>query len=89
MKFEVPTMVNIKIVIFCDVKLCTLTDKYDSQKSAASIFRTGGSRWMQQAHTQHYIPHISILQTPRYLTADTTLHFKLRYTPPEQYQDGA
>jgi len=44
---------------------------------------------MQQAHTQHYIPHISILQTPRYLTADTTLHFKLRYTPPEQYQDGA
>ena len=54
MKSEVPTMVNIKIVIFCDVKLCTLTDKYDSQKSAASIFRTGGSRWMQQAHTTHF-----------------------------------
>jgi len=47
-------MVNIKIVIFCDVKLCTLTDKHDSQKSAASIFRTGGSRWMQQAHITHF-----------------------------------
>jgi len=47
-------MVNIKIVIFCDVKLGTLTDKYNSQKSAASIFKTGGSKWMQQAHTTHF-----------------------------------
>ena len=65
MKYEIWSSHNgeYKTVIFCDVKLCTLTDKYDLKNLLPPSSEQEG-----QDGCSKLIPHISILQTSRYLT---------------------